>query len=62
MNKIFLVTLKFLLISVVIYFGIAAGLILSDKPKKLAPDASGPAFEELFIGLHKPAPTENLCC
>jgi Lysophospholipase len=49
MKEIFLVILKFLLISVVIYFGIAAGLILGDKPKKLTPDESGPAFEELFI-------------
>ena len=49
MKEIILVILKFLLISVVIYFGIAAGLIIVDKPKKLTPDESGPAFEELFI-------------
>jgi alpha-beta hydrolase superfamily lysophospholipase len=47
--KIFLVILKFLIISVVIYFGIAAVLILGVKPAKPTPGESGPAFNELFI-------------
>jgi non-heme chloroperoxidase len=37
------------LISAVIYFGIAAVLILAGKPKKPDPAQRGPAFDELFF-------------
>ena len=49
MEKIFLVILKSLIISVVIYFAIATVLILGVKPTKPTPDEGGPAFNELFI-------------
>lgn len=38
-----------LLVSIVVYFGIAAVLILVGKPREPAPDEGGPAFNELFI-------------
>ncbi len=49
MEKSFLGILNFLFFSVVIYFGIAAVLILGGKRKKPTPDEGGPAFNELFI-------------
>jgi alpha-beta hydrolase superfamily lysophospholipase len=38
-----------ILISAVAYFGIAAVLIVSGRPDKLAPQEQGPDFKELFI-------------
>jgi len=49
MEKIILKILTFLIISVVIYFGIAAVLILGGKPKKPTSYEGGPAFNELFF-------------
>lgn len=49
MQKILLVILNFLIISVAINFGIAAVLILGVKPTKPTPDEGGLAFNELFI-------------
>jgi len=49
MKKIFLVILKFLIISVVIYFGITAVLILVVQPTKPNPEECNLAFNELFI-------------
>jgi len=49
MQKILLVILNFLIISVAINFGIAAVLILGVKPTKPTPNEGGLAFNELFI-------------
>ena len=49
MKNILPVILKFLIISVAIYFAIAAVLILGVKPTKPTPDEGGPAFNKLFI-------------
>jgi len=49
MQNILLKILKFLIVSVAIYFGITAVLILGVKPTKPTPDEGGLAFNELFI-------------
>ena len=49
MNKIVLSIFISVLISVVVYFGIAALLILSGKPKKPISEQSGLAFKELVF-------------
>jgi non-heme chloroperoxidase len=48
-SKVFKFAFTFVLISVVIYFGIIAVLILTGKPKKPDPRQRGPAFDELFL-------------
>ena len=48
-SKVFKFVLTFVIISAVIYFGIAAVLILTGKPKKPDPAQRGPAFDELFF-------------
>jgi len=48
-SKVFKFVVSFVLISVVIYFGIIAVLLLTGKPKKPEPAQRGPAFEELFF-------------
>jgi alpha-beta hydrolase superfamily lysophospholipase len=48
-SKVFKFAFTFVLISVVIYFGIIAVLILAGKPKKPDPRQRGPAFDELFL-------------
>jgi len=52
-SKVFKFVLTFVIISAVIYFGIAAVLILTGKPKKPDPAQRGPAFDELFFRLLK---------
>ncbi|MCD6360197.1 MAG: alpha/beta fold hydrolase [Armatimonadetes bacterium] len=49
MSKVFKFVVSFVLISVVIYFGIIAVLLLTGKPKKPEPAQRGPAFDELFF-------------
>jgi len=49
MKKIISKAFKFAIISAVIYFGIAAVLILTGKPKKPDPAQRGLAFDELFF-------------
>ena len=49
MKKIISKVFKFAIISAVIYFGIAAVLILTGKPKKPDPAQRGLAFDELFF-------------
>ena len=48
-RKLFKFIFTFVLISVVIYFGIVAFLILTGKPKKSDRAQRGPAFDELFF-------------
>ena len=48
-SKVFKFVFTFVLISVVIYFGIIAVLILSGKPKKHDPSQRDLAFDELFF-------------
>jgi non-heme chloroperoxidase len=48
-SKIFKFVLTFMVISAVIYFGIAAVLILTGKPRKPDQAQRGPAFDELFF-------------
>ena len=48
-SKVFKFVVSFVLISVVIYFGIIAVLLLTGKPKKPEPAQRGPAFDELFF-------------
>lgn len=48
-SKVFKFVFTFVLISAVIYFGIAAVLILTGNPKKPDPRQRGPAFDELFF-------------
>jgi non-heme chloroperoxidase len=48
-SKVFKFVFTFVLISAVIYFGTAAVLILTDKPKKPDLAERGPAFDELFF-------------
>jgi non-heme chloroperoxidase len=48
-SKVFKFVFTFVLISAVIYFGIAAVLILTGKPKKPDIRQRGPAFDELFF-------------
>jgi len=47
--KVFKFVFNFVLISVVIYFGIVAVLMLTGKPKKPDLAQRGPAFDELFF-------------
>jgi len=49
MKKMISKVFKFAIISAVIYFGIAAVLILTGKPKKPDPAQRGLAFDELFF-------------
>jgi non-heme chloroperoxidase len=49
MKKIISKVFTFVLISAVIYFGIASALILTGKPKEPDVGQRGPAFDELFI-------------
>ena len=48
-SKVFKFVVSFVLISVVIYFGIIAVLLLTGKPKKPEPAQRSPAFDELFF-------------
>lgn len=47
--KVFKFVFRFALISVVIYFGIVAVLLLTGKPNKPDPAQRGPVFDELFF-------------
>ena len=48
-SKVFKIVVTFVLISVVIYFGIIAVLFLTGKPKKHDPAQCDLAFDELFF-------------
>ena len=49
MNKVALYVFIFVLISVAVYFGVAAVLIISATPEKRPPNQGGLAFKELFV-------------
>ncbi len=49
MNKLISKIFKFVIISIVIYFGIVGVLIVTGKPKKPDPAQRGLAFDELFF-------------
>ena len=53
MNKMALYVFIFVLISVAVYFGVAAVLIVNATPEKRPPNQGGLAFKELFVDYAK---------